>query len=59
MTPYKQGRWAYNDGKAITVDPYGNPHAWPDPYASAEWRRGYMDASEAHAAQIEARGGNV
>lgn len=62
MSPAQQGRAAYHAGKTINQDPYRGifgPWYGVDSQESAEWRQGYMDASEAHEREIMARGGNV
>lgn len=58
MTPREQGRAAYHKGLGIDQDPYRGifgPWYGTDSQESHEWRAGYMDAGEAHDAQIEAR----
>ena len=59
---YIQGRKAYHAGQGIDKDPYRGilgPWYGVGSQESAEWRRGYMDASEAHATEIEQRGGTT
>ena len=58
MTPREQGRAAYHKGLGIDKDPYRGifgPWYGTDSPESHEWRAGYLDAGEAHEAQIEAR----
>ena len=57
-TPRQHGAAAYCEGKSIDQDPYRGifgPWYGTDSQESADWRAGYMDAGEAHGAQIEAR----